>query len=135
MKIKAISEQDIGEVRSLLTEAGWDPHSADLQHLDKLVLRSQVALVALSDEHRVVGFIRALTDGMSNGYISMLAVRKSHRRQGIGADLVRACMGSQRDMTWVLRAGDPSLAEFYQKLGFVRSSAAMERPRKPKDSG
>jgi ribosomal protein S18 acetylase RimI-like enzyme len=127
--IRPISNSDLSTVQSLLVAGGWEQRAADITELTELIQRSQVALVAEA-EGQVVGFVRALTDNIANGYISMLVVAPQSRKRGVGSALVKACMGSNPEMTWVLRAGRPGLLSFYEKLGFQVSTVAMERPRK-----
>jgi ribosomal protein S18 acetylase RimI-like enzyme len=126
MQIRPIEKAEIEPARLLLAQNGWARRVADPQGFRQLVERSQVALVAM-EEARVVGFLRALTDGLSNGYISMVVVAEDRRGRGIGSALVRAAMGDDDRITWVLRAGRPGVAGFYEKLGFTSSTAAMER--------
>jgi len=128
VQIRAIQPSEIEPARRLLAANGWAKRVADAAQFQLLVARSQRALVAV-DNGEVIGFARALCDDISNGYLAMLVVAQSHRRRGIGQALVKAVMGEDRGITWVLRAGRDGVAPFYEKLGFVRSDVAMERPR------
>jgi predicted N-acetyltransferase YhbS len=128
VQIRAIQPSEIEAARRLLAANGWAKRVADAAQFQLLVSRSQRALVAV-DNGEVIGFARALCDEIANGYLAMLVVAPSHRRRGIGQALVKAVMGEDRGITWVLRAGREGVAPFYEKLGFVRSDVAMERPR------
>lgn len=128
MDVRSISTADLDGVYRLLLNNGWAHRIGDVAQLAQLVSASQRVVVALVD-NELVGFARAITDGISNGYISMVVVAEPFRRQGIGQALVDAIIGSDKTITWVLRAGRDGAAEFFKKLGFTESSIAMERPR------
>jgi N-acetylglutamate synthase-like GNAT family acetyltransferase len=127
---RPVQSDDYEAVQQLLADTGWGARVKDIKRFRAILERADRTVVAL-ENGRVVGFARALCDGASNGYISMLAVAVDKRGQGIGRSLVEQLMQGDggEAITWVLRAGRDSGA-FWERLGFKVSHVAMERVRR-----
>ena len=134
MEIRAIGPSEMEAARQLLQANGWDRGVTTGEEFAQLLSRSHRVLVAVEDDE-VVGFLRAFCDDIANGYISMLVVAERHRRKGLGRALITTVMGNDRRITWVLRAAAADAAEFYEKIGFVLSTVAMERQGVTSDGG
>jgi len=81
-------------------------------------------VVTAWDGALLVGISRTLTDFSYVGYLSDLAVRKSHWSQGIGKELIlktRERMGP-RSMLVLLAA--PKAVDYYPKIGFTKHNSA-----------
>lgn len=127
--IRNFAATDLEGTFELLTAHGWAHRIPNHLFLERLIAASQRVAVATS-QGEVIGFARAITDGLSNGYLSMVVVAPKWRGQGIGKRLVSEIVKDDDNITWVLRASRGQAPEFFAKLGFVASSEAMERSRK-----
>ncbi len=88
---------------------------------DPGALASQVEgarwVVAAFDGDRLVGFARAISDGVTNAYLSSVMVDDAYRRRGIGRELVARLIARRATIRWVLHARPDAMA-FYRALGF-----------------
>ncbi len=129
LTVRDLHPGETESARLFLGQHGWGHRIGDAESFARLIHNSQRTVVALLGE-QIVGFARAITDEVSNGYLSMVVVDDQHRRKGIGRALVEYVMGDNPDITWVLRAGREGAEAFFASLGFQTSVIAMERPRR-----
>lgn len=129
LRVRNAEPLEVESIRQFLCANGWAHRVGNAEQFATLIAASQRTAVAIAPTGEVIGFARAITDGISNGYLSMVVVSPAHRRQGVGKRLVEHIVGSGSSITWVLRAGREGAAEFFAALGFSVSSVAMERCR------
>ena len=126
--VRPFAPADLAASFALLHAQGWAHRLLDAPALQQLIAASQRVFIAEADG-QLIGFARAISDGISNGYISMVVVAPEHRGQGIGRQLVQALMVGGPGISWMLRASRAEAPEFFAKLGFTPASDAMARPR------
>jgi GNAT superfamily N-acetyltransferase len=87
-------------VLALCTAEGWPSLRADPVRAHAVLTAPGVTtVVALDEEHAVVGFAYLQSDGHIQAHLSLMAVSRSHRRQGIGRALLEYAVpltGAQR---------------------------------------
>ena len=127
IEYRSAESSDLDAIRAFLADNGWEKRVADEERFRKMIENASRTVVAFDGE-RLVGLARALCDDASNGYIGTVAVSEDHRGKGVGREMIRLLMGDDPNITWVLRAGRGS-EEFWMKMGFSKSTVAMERPR------
>jgi ribosomal protein S18 acetylase RimI-like enzyme len=101
---------------------GWSNPPTQETHLS--ILQGSSAIVLAMDNTQVVGFITAVSDGVSAAYIPHLEVLAAYRGQGIGSELVQRILDKLRHLYMVDLVCDSDVRPFYQHLG-LRPYTAM----------
>jgi predicted GNAT family acetyltransferase len=76
----------------------------------------------------MVGLARAISDGVTNAYVSTVIVADDFRRRGIATRLVERLVGGRTSIRWVLHARQ-ELHEMYGRVGFVPATDILWIPR------
>jgi ribosomal protein S18 acetylase RimI-like enzyme len=106
---------------------GWPNPPNAKAHLRLLQGSYAVVLALDSDTEQVIGFITAISDGVSAAYIPHLEVLPPYRGQGIGATLTRYLLDRLKHLYMVDLVCDPELQSFYTRLGLHPYSAMVHR--------
>jgi predicted N-acetyltransferase YhbS len=90
----------------------------DARERMKLMLQHANLVITAWDGDLLVGISRSLTDFAYITYLSDLAVRVSHQRQGIGKELMRRTQAAAPQATVLLLAA-PAAEKYYPHVGFT----------------
>lgn len=121
---------DLDQLAQLFVTAGWPHRAADRSKLALLVSRSFYVSTG-HDGDRLVAFARALSDGVSNAYVSTVCVLPEYRGRGIGREVIRRMVEREEGgaIRWVLHARK-ELHPFYGLNGFVDAPDILWRERR-----
>ncbi len=92
---------------------------------ERLFVNSQVVAFAFDGEE-LVGFGRALSDGVKDAGIFDVAVAPAYQGQGIGTSILQSLMDDLAGCNVILFA-NPGRESFYAKFGFKLVKTAMAR--------
>ena len=95
---------------------GW-PNSPSPKAHYQILANSDAVVLARNEAGMVVGFITAISDGISCAYIPHLEVLPDYQGRGIGTALVRQMLARLRHLYMIDLVCDPGLQPFYERLG------------------
>jgi ribosomal protein S18 acetylase RimI-like enzyme len=96
---------------------GWPNPPSPATHLRILAGSAAVVLARDDTTGNVVGFITAISDGVSCAYIPHLEVLPAYQGQGIGSELVRRMLARLRHLYMIDLICDADVQPFYERLG------------------
>ena len=105
---------------------GWPNRPSPQGHL-KILQGSDLIVLALSKNCSVVGFITAITDGVSCAHIPYLEVLPQWQGKGIGTELMRRMMVKLTTIYAIDLICDEDVQGFYERLGFKASRGMIIR--------
>jgi GNAT superfamily N-acetyltransferase len=96
-----------------------EDHACMQQMLDEANLT-----VTAWDGELLVGIARSLTDWCYCCYLSDLAVRDTHQRQGIGTELIRYTQAELGPNATIILLSAPAAADYYPRIGMEQHPSA-----------
>jgi N-acetylglutamate synthase-like GNAT family acetyltransferase len=108
MFITRATRHDKADVKDLFEEHGWGDSSVD------------VGTIFMARDGGVVGCVKLVEVAPQTVVVDDMLVSAARRRQGIGADLMRAAMNSRGGTMW-LCCHEENIS-FYERFGFAAVS-------------
>ena len=96
---------------------GWPSRPSPEDHI-AILEGSDLLVLAISEKRSVVGFVTAITDGVSCAYIPHLEVLPEWQREGIGTELMRRMLAKLETIRAIDLICDEDVRGFYERLGF-----------------
>ena len=99
---------------------GWPDPPSQETHLAMLDGSDHIVLAVDDDAGRVIGFITAISDGVSCAYIPHLGVVDEYQGRGIGSELLRRLQVELREIYMIDLLCDEDVVPFYERNNFRR---------------
>lgn len=116
------------ELKDIYRLVGWNNHTE--QKIKQIFEASTLVTVACKDS-RIVGFGRALSDGVFNAAIYDVVVHPDFQGLGIGKRIMENLLYHLRDISCVHLISTTGRVEFYEGLGLRHVKTAMARYLNP----
>ncbi len=106
---------------------GWPNPPDTATHLRILRGSDHFVLAIDTATAKVIGFITAVSDGVSAAFIPHLGVLPPYQKQGIGSELVRRLLAQLNGIYVIDLTCDEDVVPFYARLGFRKWTAMVLR--------
>ncbi|MFD3447614.1 GNAT family N-acetyltransferase [Microbacteriaceae bacterium 4G12] len=123
-----ITNIDWKQMKEIYHSVGWNKH--DEETIEKVFTASNVVAIAYY-ENRIVGFGRAMSDGVFNASIYDVVIHNDFHKQGIGKMIIDDLLCHLQDISCVHLIATTGNEAFYRKAGFKHVKTSMARYLSP----
>lgn len=105
------------DIKELFSSVNWS--SADYPERIVQGLKNSQYVISAWDGEKLVGLVRALSDGSTVAFLHYLLVRPEYQKYHIGSALMESIMKKLSDTLYVkIMPSDPATIGFYKRFGF-----------------
>ncbi|PVE71052.1 GNAT family N-acetyltransferase [Priestia megaterium] len=124
----SIENVEWSRMKEIYHSVGWKNH--DEEKIKKVFQSSNVVAIAY-DKNKIIGFGRALSDGVFNAAIYDVVVDEHYQYKGIGQQIIENLLAQLNDISCVHLVSTSGNEEFYRKAGFREMKTGMARYLNP----
>lgn len=116
------------ELQNVYASVGWIKHSPDII---KKVFEASTHVTIVTNNNQVVGFGRAISDGVFNAAKYDVVVHSDYQSMGIGKLIIEDLLHNLRDVSCVHPISTTGNEAFYRRLGLKKVKTSMARYLNP----
>jgi ribosomal protein S18 acetylase RimI-like enzyme len=119
---------NIDEMREVYESVGWMKHTNEII---RQVFEASNVIAIVTVNGRIIGFGRAITDGVFNAAIYDIVVHRDFQRQGIGEKIMEYLLDQLSHISCVHLISTTGNEGFYRKFGLKMLKTGMARYLNP----
>lgn len=112
---------EASELLNLFLQTSW-AKDRSIKGIE-LLLRNTKTYVVIKDNSKLIGFGRALSDGIYRAMLDDIIVDENYRKHGLGKIIVKNLIDQLDGVEQVFLNTKPDLESYYETYGFSRSKA------------
>ncbi|SMQ80889.1 Acetyltransferase (GNAT) domain-containing protein [Bacillus sp. OV166] len=122
------SKVNLDEMKEIYSSVGWTKHTKEII---KQVFEASNVIALVTVNGRIIGFGRAMTDGVFNAAIYDVIVHTEFQKQGIARQIMEYLLDKLSNVSCVHLISTSGNQDFYKKLGLKRIKTGMARYLNP----
>jgi predicted GNAT family N-acyltransferase len=107
------------ELMELFHQTTW-ANNRTIEGIEALLKNTNTCIV-IRDHNKLIGFGRALTDGIYRALIDDIIIDKNHQRKGLGGEIVHSLLDKLLEVEEIFLNCGEHLEDYYNKYGFERA--------------
>lgn len=119
---------NLGGMQQVYASVGWTKHTPDVI---RKVFEASNHVTITTNNNRVIGFGRAISDGVFNAAIYDVVVHSDYHNLGVGKLIIEDLLHNLRDVSCVHLVSTTGNEAFYRRVGFKKVKTSMGRYLNP----